>query len=185
MQHIEFFTYTSEHLWGVRVDGADLRVHAADATRPLWLREKSAYERTPQDTEDFLLKQYAGMAEHVLGDPVRHFLGDAAPDVRDIQTDATPVLGCPCGMWECWPLFARITATPGTVTWAAFRQPRRQAWGDLALGPFVFPRPAYEHALTHTVHHAEDPLTALPAPPGPARPGTAAAGPRRRSDRPS
>lgn len=37
VQHIEFFTYTSARLWGIRIDGSDLRVHAADATRPLWL----------------------------------------------------------------------------------------------------------------------------------------------------
>ncbi|WP_328622632.1 hypothetical protein [Streptomyces sp. NBC_00354] len=162
MQHIEFFTYTSSRLWGIRVDGSDLRVHAADATRPLWLQEKSHYERTPEDTEDFLFRQYAGMSESDLRDPVLHFLGDAAPELRHTSTDATAVLGCPCGIWECWPLFTHITATPETVTWSAFRQPHRPAWGDLAIGPFVFPRPAYENALTHTIHHAEDPLMALP-----------------------
>ncbi|MEU9105658.1 hypothetical protein AB0D54_15010 [Streptomyces xanthophaeus] len=42
--------------------------------------------------------------------------------------------------------------------------PRRRAWGELAMGPFVSPRPAYEDALAHAVHHAEDPFTALPPP---------------------
>ncbi|MFJ6481439.1 hypothetical protein ACIQK6_15135 [Streptomyces sp. NPDC091682] len=162
MQHVEFFTYTSDRLWGIRVDGADLRVHAADAIRPLWLQEESPYERTPEDTEDFLFKQYAGMTESTLGDPVRHFLGDAAPELRNTAADATAVLGCPCSIWECWPLFTHITATPETVTWSGFRQPHRPAWGELPIGPFVFPRPVYENALAHAVHHAEDPLTALP-----------------------
>lgn len=160
--YIEFFTYSSARVWGIRVDGSDLRVHAADATRPLWLLEKHYDERASEQTEDFLFRQYAGMVESDLRDPVRHFLGDADPDLRDTETDATAVLGCSCGMWECWPLFTRIATAPETVTWSAFRQPHRPAWGDLDMGPYVFPRPAYEHALTHAVHLAEDPLTALP-----------------------
>ncbi|MEU6238756.1 hypothetical protein [Kitasatospora sp. NPDC047058] len=162
MQSIEFFTYTSAFLWGIRVDGADLRVHAADATRALWRQEQSHDERTPEDTEHFLLNQYAGLTGSDLRDPVSHFLGEAAPELRHTPTGATVVLGCPCGIWECWPLYTRITATAETVTWSAFRQPHRPAWGDLALGPFVFPRPDYEEALTNAAHFAEDSLTALP-----------------------
>ncbi|WP_442816101.1 DUF2199 domain-containing protein [Streptomyces sp. NBC_01233] len=97
-----------------------------------------------------------------LRDPLRHFLGDADPDLRHTPTDATAVLGCSCGIWDCRRLFTRITPTPQTVTWSVFRQPHRPAWGDLAMGPYVFPRPVYEEALTHVVHLAEDPLTALP-----------------------
>ncbi|MEU7601846.1 hypothetical protein AB0B78_19015 [Streptomyces sp. NPDC040724] len=160
--HIEFFTYSSARLWGVRVDGFDLRVHAADATRPVWLLERHYGERTPEEVEGFLFRQYAGLAESDLRDPVRHFLGDADPDLRHAPTDATAVLGCSCGIWDCWPLFTRITTTPETVTWSSFHQPHRPAWGDLAMGPYVFPRPAYEEALTRVVHFAEDPLAALP-----------------------
>ncbi|MER7771826.1 hypothetical protein [Kitasatospora sp. NPDC096140] len=164
MHDIEFFTYTSARSWGLRVDGTDLRVLAADAVRPWWRREDSHDERTPEDTEDFLFHQYAGMTERHLGDPVRHFLGAALPEARDRRTGATAVLGCPCGIWECWPLLTRITADGGTVAWSGFRQPHRPAWGDLAIGPFVFPRAAYENALAHPVHLAEDPLTELPPP---------------------
>ncbi|WP_328765559.1 hypothetical protein [Streptomyces sp. NBC_00272] len=115
--------------------------------------------------EDFLFHQYGGLAPSDLGDPARHFLGNAAPEHRHAPNDATAVLGCLCGIWECWPLFTRITAAPGSVTWSAFRQPHRPARGYLAIGPFVFPRPVYEDALAHVVHLAEDPLTA-PPPPG-------------------
>lgn len=160
--HIEFFTYSSARLWGIRLDGSDLRVHAAEATRPLWLLEKCSYERTPEDTENFLFRQYAGLTESDLRDPVRHFLGEADDDLRDAPTGATAVLGCSCGIWDCWPLFTAITATPETVTWSAFHQPHRPAWGELAMGPYVFPRPAYEEALTRVAHLAEDPFTALP-----------------------
>ncbi|MCT9089088.1 hypothetical protein N4G70_09425 [Streptomyces sp. ASQP_92] len=164
MQRIEFITYTSARLWGIRVDGTDLRVHAADVTRPLWLREESPYESTPEDTEKFLFHQYAGMMESTIRTPALHFLGDATPNTRHTPTGAIAVLGCSCGIWECWPLLTRITATAETVTWSDFRQPHRPAWGDLAMGPFVFPRPAYENALAHTVHFDEDPLTTLPPP---------------------
>ncbi|WP_331729913.1 SUMF1/EgtB/PvdO family nonheme iron enzyme [Streptomyces sp. NBC_00073] len=108
--------------------------------------------------EDFLFHQYGGLAPSDLGDPAPHFLGNAAPELRHAPNDATAVLGCLCGIWECWPLFTRITAAPGSVTWSAFRQPHRPARGYLAIGPFVFPRPAYEDALAHVVHLAEDPL---------------------------
>ncbi|MGW6872201.1 hypothetical protein ACWGHA_07675 [Streptomyces xanthophaeus] len=84
--------------------------------------------------------------------------------LRHEPTGSTVVLGCTCGVWECWPLFARIAATPEAVTWSGFRQPHRRAWGELAMGPYVFPRPAYEDALANAVHHAEDPFTALPPP---------------------
>ncbi|WP_329192017.1 MULTISPECIES: hypothetical protein [unclassified Streptomyces] len=109
------------------------------------------------------------MAESDLGDAASHFLGNATPGLRHAPTDATAVLGCPCGIWDCWPLFTRITATPETVTWSAFHQPHRPAWGELAIGPFAFPRPVYENALTHVAHLAEDPLKTLPPPDAPSR----------------
>ncbi|MFJ1756135.1 hypothetical protein [Kitasatospora sp. NPDC088134] len=155
MARIEFFTYTSDRRWGARIDGADLRVHAADAVRPRWEEEQRPEE--PAEVEEFLFRQYAGLAEADLGDPVAHFLGEAAgPGPGD---GSTAVLGCDCGLWQCWPLLTRITAAPGAVVWAGFRQPHRPAWGELALGPFAFPRPAYERALGSPVHFAEDPFT--------------------------
>ncbi|KOT82118.1 hypothetical protein ADK70_25140 [Streptomyces rimosus subsp. pseudoverticillatus] len=161
MQRIEFFNYpVSERqpdlLWGIRIDGTDLRVHAADATRELW-RQESA-ERSPAEEERFLLLQHDGLPDWGIADAGRHFLGAPAPDFADSATGSTPVLGCSCGVWSCWPLRTVITVTPETVTWSSFRQPFRKEWGELPMGPYVFDRPAYETALAEPVRFAEDPL---------------------------
>ncbi len=59
----------------------------------------------------------------------------------------TPVLGCECGEWGCWPLLARITATTDLVTWDAFEQPHRKTRDYVAFGPFQFDRHQYDDAL--------------------------------------
>ncbi|WP_254878646.1 hypothetical protein [Streptomyces sp. NA04227] len=163
MQRIEFLNYgtgayVSDPLWGVRIDGTDLRTSVAEATRELWRQEHE--EDTPAEQERFLLGQHNGLITSELGDPVRHFLGDPGPEFADAATGRTPVLGCSCGVWGCWPLVAVITATPHTVTWSSFRQPFRAEWGELALGPYVFDRTAYESALAAPVRLGEDPLRA-------------------------
>ncbi|MEQ8145942.1 hypothetical protein [Streptomyces sp. OP7] len=72
-----------------------------------------------------------------------HFLG--------LSTNAmgpkTPVLGCECGEWGCWPLMARITATADLVTWEGFEQPHRKTRDYAAFGPFQFGRRHYDDAL--------------------------------------
>jgi len=69
-----------------------------------------------------------------------HFLG------RSVGAK-TPLLGCDCGEWGCWPLLARITVTPAVVTWDAFEQPFRPTRGYTTFGPFEFARPQYDLAL--------------------------------------
>ncbi|MFE4860061.1 hypothetical protein [Streptomyces sp. NPDC056670] len=39
-----------------------------------------------------------------------HFLGRST----NAMGPKTPVLGCECGEWGCWPLMARITARPNS-----------------------------------------------------------------------
>lgn len=67
------------------------------------------------------------------------------------STDAvgpkTPVLGCRCGDWGCWPLMARITVTDDLVIWDAFEQPHRPARDYTAFGPFQFDRHHYDDAV--------------------------------------
>ncbi|MFE0098892.1 hypothetical protein [Streptomyces sp. NPDC059009] len=164
MQCIEFLNYpTGDEApdlleWGFRIDGTDLRVCAADATRDLWRREREGEDEDLAEQERFLLHQHGGLALSEVADPVRHFLGDPAPVFADPSTGTTPVLGCSCGLWGCWPLLATITTTPETVTWSSFRQPFRKEWGELAMGPYVFARPAYEAALAHPVRLTANPL---------------------------
>ncbi|MEV6791689.1 hypothetical protein AB0M87_06755 [Streptomyces sp. NPDC051320] len=164
MQRIEFLNYPSgespsELQWGFRIDGTDLRVYAADATRALWRLERE--DEGAAEEERFLLAQHDGLTLSEVGDPARHFLGDPAPQFADPPTGTTPVLGCSCGLWGCWPLHTVISATSETVTWSSFRQPFRKEWGELALGPYHFPRPAYEAALAQPTRLAADPLRTL------------------------
>jgi hypothetical protein len=50
-----------------------------------------------------------------------HFYGRSA----GAMGPKTPVLGCECGEWGCWPLMARITVTADLVVWDSFEQPHR------------------------------------------------------------
>ncbi|GGY14380.1 hypothetical protein [Streptomyces xanthochromogenes] len=72
-----------------------------------------------------------------------HFLGRST----NAMGPKTPVLGCECGEWGCWPLMARIAATTDFVTWDAFEQPHRKARDYVAFGPFQFNRHQYDDAL--------------------------------------
>lgn len=62
-----------------------------------------------------------------------------------------PLLGCDCGEWGCWPLKARIEATPTDVRWDEFEQPHRPQRDYSTFGPFVFSREQYDRALAGLV----------------------------------
>ncbi|WP_327257139.1 hypothetical protein [Streptomyces sp. NBC_01244] len=72
-----------------------------------------------------------------------HFIGRST----NAMGPKTPVLGCECGEWGCWPLMARITVTTDLVTWDAFEQPHRATRDYAAFGPFQFDRHPYDDAL--------------------------------------
>ncbi|MFD8255637.1 hypothetical protein [Streptomyces werraensis] len=59
----------------------------------------------------------------------------------------TPLLGCECGEWGCWPLMAAITVTPDHVIWDSFEQPHRKTRDYSGFGPFHFDRQQYEDAV--------------------------------------
>ncbi|MDI6105679.1 hypothetical protein QLQ12_44575 [Actinoplanes sp. NEAU-A12] len=59
----------------------------------------------------------------------------------------TPVLGCECGEWGCWPLMTRISVTDDHVTWDAFEQPHRKTRDYSGFGPLRFDRRRYDEAL--------------------------------------
>jgi hypothetical protein len=72
-----------------------------------------------------------------------HFLGRSTNAMRP----KTPVVGCECGEWGCWPLMARITVTADFVVWDSFEQPHRTTRDYTAFGPFQFDRHQYDDAL--------------------------------------
>ncbi|WP_322870514.1 hypothetical protein [Streptomyces goshikiensis] len=105
--------------WGIRINGTDLRVLVAEATRTLWNRELDEDDDTPQEREEFLLRQHAPLHLDDDADGARarsHFLGDAPPHLRDRDTGALCLLGCSCGIDACWPLLARLRVTATQVT---------------------------------------------------------------------
>ncbi len=85
-----------------------------------------------------LIPQYFGF-----GPMEDHFHGRST----DAMGPRTPVLGCECGEWGCWPLMAQITVTPDGVTWDSFEQPHRKTRDYTAFGPFQFDRRQYDGAL--------------------------------------
>ncbi|MFJ3925225.1 hypothetical protein [Streptomyces sp. NPDC090022] len=148
---------TGPPVWGIRVDGTDLRVLVARATRELWALELDPDDDTAREREEFLLRQHAPL--DLDEDRARaHFLGDAEPELRHAPSGAVALLGCTCGIAACWPLLATVTATARTVTWSGFHQPHRPEWGELPLGTLVFDRGGYEAALAAPLPLAEDPL---------------------------
>ncbi|MEU4087752.1 hypothetical protein [Streptomyces aureus] len=72
-----------------------------------------------------------------------HFLGRSAGTAGP----KSPLLGCNCGEWGCWPLMADITVTSALVTWDSFEQPHRRERDYSGFGPFQFDRPQYDGAL--------------------------------------
>ena len=56
------------------------------------------------------------------------------------------VLGCTCGVVDCWLLQVRITLSGSSVRWSEFGQFHRPGW-KYDLGPFEFEREQYESEL--------------------------------------
>ncbi|NUU26456.1 MAG: hypothetical protein HOV68_33870 [Streptomycetaceae bacterium] len=77
----------------------------------------------------------------------RHLLGEAPDRVPcNADDDAYLLLGCDCGIEECWALTAKITTTESTVTWSHFANNHR-AWDYTSLGVLTFARRPYEQSL--------------------------------------
>ncbi|GAB4058108.1 hypothetical protein GCM10028775_64110 [Catellatospora paridis] len=135
---------------GIQVNGEDLRLIAAEATRDLWRTELSG-RYDGEKLWRFVLDQYTDLWAFELSVPSRLLLGEPDEDHRrthGLWDGRTPLLGCgSCGHWECWPLLAVISADDCIVTWSEFAQPRREQWGELLIGPYTFDRAAYEAAL--------------------------------------
>jgi len=91
-------------------------------------------------------QSYGGLIPSLFrfGPAVAHFLGKADEGSAD---EKTPVLGCTCGEWGCWPLRVRIIVEPGVVLWLDFEQPFRPNRDYSDFGPFAFERIEYEAAV--------------------------------------
>jgi hypothetical protein len=56
------------------------------------------------------------------------------------------VLGCSCGIVECWFIQVRVQILPGLVIWSEFGQFHRPHW-RYGIGPYTFDRRQYEEEL--------------------------------------
>jgi hypothetical protein len=70
------------------------------------------------------------------------------------------LLGCHCGIPDCWPLTARVSLTENIVCWSHFQNWHRvkgcfSEWDHTALGPFVFDRQQYETAVRNLLPEIE------------------------------
>ncbi len=81
--------------------------------------------------------------------PSRHFLDEPLELPHGGDDGETMLLGCTCGINDCWALLTTITLTEQTVTWSGFRNNSRD-WDLSGLGPFVFGRSQYESSLRAT-----------------------------------
>lgn len=79
--------------------------------------------------------------------PGSYSFGSAREHYGPSGSDKSPLLGCQCGEWGCWPLLARITATDRVVRWTEFEQPFRDERDYASFGPFVFDASAYAAAV--------------------------------------
>ncbi|MBV1851489.1 hypothetical protein [Catellatospora tritici] len=171
MDAVAFFTYPSlpsddwapERRWGIRVNGDDLRLIAAEATRDLWLAEYE-FEADPDDGSDHITGQHSNLDAADLAAPSRLLYGEPDDDYRTGPeppwAGRVPLLGCgACEIWACWPLLARVDADARSVRWSGFVQPHRGTWGELDIGPYEFARAAYEQATAVPGMLTVDPLT--------------------------
>jgi hypothetical protein len=59
------------------------------------------------------------------------------------------VLGCTCGITECWFVQARVEIGQDVVRWFDFGEFHRPHW-RYGLGPFTFARKQYESQLAQS-----------------------------------
>lgn len=80
------------------------------------------------------------------------WLLDVECEIQHLKTEECMLLGCNCGIPECWPLTTQVSQTEDTVSWSRFRnchraEGRTHVWDHSALGPFIFDRQQYETAV--------------------------------------
>ncbi len=80
------------------------------------------------------------------------WLSDVECEIQRLQTEECTVVGCNCGIPDCWPLTTRVSLAEDIVCWSRFQNWHRvkgcvSEWDHSALGPFVFDRHQYEAAV--------------------------------------
>lgn len=137
----------------VRINGRSL-IEMVRAAEVPWAQAENA-ERTP-DPDSFsgpvTPGAYLYPSARSIQLPSREWLGEPSEpgfvlDADDPRRGKAMVLGCTCGISECWFVQARIEVSPDVVQWSDFGQFHRPEW-VYGLGPFTFDRRLYEEQLT-------------------------------------
>jgi hypothetical protein len=140
-------------------DGRSL-IELVRAAEEPWARAEYL-ERLPEfeNPDEFRFEpgDYHYLAAHTVLLPSREWLGRPSDlgfglDTGDPRRGKTMVLGCTCGVSECWFVQARIEVGPEMVRWSEFGQFHRPEC-VYGLGPFTFDRREYETQLAP--RHAE------------------------------
>ncbi|WP_211116441.1 hypothetical protein [Glycomyces buryatensis] len=143
----------------ILIDGVRLQELVRPIERPLALAEVDGDEDEAPSSGGYV---GLGLSDGVFW-PSLHFLGE--PELSYCNEGDTVLLGCPCGLWGCWPLSARVDVTNTSVTWSGFFNGMRKSWDLAGLGPFVFDRRQYEASLRSTAPPSATPLSNPRKPP--------------------
>ncbi|MFC5829625.1 hypothetical protein [Nonomuraea insulae] len=132
------------------IDGVPLLELVRRAELPYARQEQleRAEEYAPEQAP-LLAGDYSYFTRSQCGWPSRHYVGEPGEVAYNQDDDETMLLGCTCGVAECWALLAKIEVTGSAVRWSGFRNNVRD-WDLSGLGPFVFSREQYEQALRTT-----------------------------------
>jgi hypothetical protein len=136
----------------VRINGRPLLELVRAAEEP-WARAENTERMPGPDTHSGPVTPgaYLYLPAHLVLIPSCEWLGEPAEpgfllEVDDPRRGKAIVLGCTCGISECWFVQARIEVGPDVVRWSEFGQFHRPAW-DYGLGPYAFDRREYEAQL--------------------------------------
>lgn len=148
MHHVAFSLVSDEvEDPTIRIDirGRSLREWARDVELPF---AKAAGNSA-------LAGSYHGLTLDDVDRDRRHFLG--SPVATHGDNADTILLGCVCGIPDCWPLTANVAVTETEVVWDHFRTGHSD-WDLGYLGPFAFDRDQYEAALDAVLPRFTAPL---------------------------
>ncbi|MEU2157680.1 hypothetical protein ABZ532_22175 [Streptomyces sp. NPDC019396] len=126
------------------VDGVPFLELVRQAELPDALAEQAerAAEFTPESAPllagDYMYPRRLSCAHLLGGKP------DRVP--HGAEEGESVLLGCTCGIDDCWALTAKITVNDTTVTWSDFRNTHRD-WNYDTIGVLTFSRQHYEGSL--------------------------------------
>jgi len=137
----------------VRINGRPL-IELVRAAEEPWAKAEYL-ERLPEfenpDGFRFVPGDYHYLPAHRVLLPSREWLGEPSEpgfvlDADDPRRNKATVLGCTCGIIQCWFLQVRVQVLPEVIVWSDFGQFHRPHW-RYDLGPFTFDRRDYEAQL--------------------------------------